>query len=259
MHIPKTAGMSLQGLVRRRHKLPGSLELVYDQEAIEKGFIDQPKLKTVMGHFRYGYHQFSKRSPRYFTFLRNPVDHVISHYYYSLEKPEKFLNLPKGINNIIDFAESAYGYNLQTRFVSGLDEIRGHENEALKQAIDNLDHQFEWVGITEEFDRSILMLGRFLGWSIMFYSRLNDGQINKNSPSISDHDRARLKELLQPDIKLYQHGLHLFNNQTNKHSNLDNKLKLYILGNQVFSTLNPFYIRLKKTLGFSVEDIHAEN
>ncbi|MDZ7846381.1 MAG: hypothetical protein U5L96_06250 [Owenweeksia sp.] len=69
MHIPKTAGMSLQGLVRRRYKKPGSLKLIYDQESVEKGFTDQPELELVMGHFRFGYHSFSDQAGTIYHFF----------------------------------------------------------------------------------------------------------------------------------------------------------------------------------------------
>ena len=38
--------------------------------------------KIVTGHFKYGLHNFFRRKPRYITFLREPLDRAVSHYYF---------------------------------------------------------------------------------------------------------------------------------------------------------------------------------
>ena len=208
--------MSLQGLVRRRHKKEGSLALIYTQEQVEHGFNDHPGLQTVMGHFRFGFHRFSSRQPRYFTFLRDPVQQVISHYYYSLEKPEKFRDLPKGIDSVTDFARSSYGYNLQTRFISGMDDIKGQEDKALNEAKKNLTQHFEMVGITEQFDKSLILLGQHLDWSVLFYLKGNEGERKKQMPSVSEEEITNLKSILSPDITLYKIATELFDVECNR-------------------------------------------
>jgi hypothetical protein len=257
MHIPKTAGMSLQGLVRRRYKKAGSLALIYSQQEVEQGFEDHPGLETVMGHYRFGFHKFSQRQPRYFTFLRDPIQQVISHYYYSLEHPEKFPDLPAGIEDVIDFAHCRYGYNLQTRFVSGMDDIRGKEDLALHEAKHNLTHHFEMVGITEQFDKSLLLLGRHFNWKTLFYLKGNAGKKKSISPGASAEEIRKLESILEPDIKLYQLGLEIFNIECLKAGDLNLNLSLFKLGNRIFRSLNPSYIRLKKMLGRNIEDPHS--
>lgn len=256
MHIPKTAGMSLQGLVRRRHKKGGSLALIYDEQAIATGFNDSEALQTVMGHFRFGIHRFSSRQPRYFTFMREPVEQVISHYLYSLEKPEKFEYLPDGINNVVDFAHCAYGYNLQTRFISGMDDIAGREDEALHQARQNLIQHFEFVGITEEFDKSLLILGKHLNWKILYYLRENKGRLRDRKTAISQEEINELSTLLKLDIELYRDAQLLFRQHCDKYEDLDARLHYFRSANRWFQKLNPGYIKLKKILGMSTKDPH---
>lgn len=258
MHIPKTAGMSLQGLVRRRYKQAGSLALIYNASDLEKGFRDHPGLETVMGHYRFGFHRFSGRQPRYFTFLREPIQHVISHYYYSLEFPEKFPDLPADIDNVIDFARCPYGYNLQTRFVSGMEDIHGMEEKAIHTARYNLTQHFEMVGITEEFDKSLLLLGRHLNWKVLFYLRENKGRVKASNTQVTAEDIRRLEGILKPDIELYKAGLELFNIQISKAQDLNVSLRLFKIGNTLFRKLNPLYIKFKKKLGISTEDLHSE-
>lgn len=246
MHIPKTAGLSLQGLARRRHKKAGTLELVYTQEQVEKGFEDRPELETVMGHFRFGYHRFSEKPFRYFTFLREPVQHVISHFHYTKDHPEKFEFLPEGIDNLLDFARCPYGYNLQTRFISGMENIQGREEEALEQAKANLDAHFEVIGLTGQFDLSLLMMGQALGWKILYYVKENTGQERKKHPAPSETDKQELLKLLRWDRELYAYAEKIFEKQIAQHPELVKRLASFQRENIAFQKLNPSYIRLKK-------------
>lgn len=248
MHIPKTAGMSLQALVRRRYKKPGQLELVYDQEKVDSGFEDQDELKLVMGHFRYGYHKISKRPAKYFTFLRDPIEQVVSHYNYTFDHPEKFKDLPKGITNILDFARCPYGYNLQTRFVSGIDDLQKNGDKALDKALLHLE-KFEIVGLSEEFDLSLLMLGKKLKWNILFYEKKNYGQTRKIGKYPSTSELKELREILKFDLSLYESGKKLFNSQKKSEPELEKQLIGFKVRNRLFQTLNPYYIKLKIALG----------
>lgn len=246
MHIPKTAGLSLQGLVRRRYKKPGALELVYAQEQVDSGFEDRPELETVMGHFRFGFHRFSDKPFRYFTFLREPVQHVISHYHYTKDHPEKFEFLPEGIESLPDFVKCPYGYNLQTRFISGMDDIHGREPEALDKAKKNLDEHFEVIGLTEQFDLSLLMLGQALDWKIMYYVKENTGQARKKYPQPSEQELKEINELLRWDKELYAYAEKIFERQVARNPELLQRLASFQRENKAFQKLNPTYIKLKQ-------------
>ncbi|WP_417608923.1 hypothetical protein [Owenweeksia hongkongensis] len=248
MHIPKTAGMSLQYLARRQHKAIGALELIYTLEKQQKGFENRPELHTVMGHFRYGIHRFSNRPAYYFTYLRNPIDHVISHYQYTKDFPEKFEFLPKESQSIIDFAKGPYGNNLQSRFVSGITRHDTDLNIILTEAKKNLK-TFTCIGLTEEFDLSLLMFGKLLGWKNVFYTRMNAGKARQKHPKPSEAEIAELKQLLKYDIELYQLGVEIFEKQKKENSELLNKLPQFQKMNGYFQKLNPSYIRFKKLLG----------
>ena len=210
-----------------------------------------------MGHFRYGFHRHTQRTPRYFTFVRNPLDQVVSHYYYSKDHPEKFKDLPNDISDLIDFAHSAYGYNLQTRFISGIDEISGRENEALNIAKNNLKDHFEFIGITERFDLSIYMLALHLKWPIKYFTVENRGRQVRKAGRLTDREKRALEEILQTDILLYKYSLELFEKQLIKVPYLNIKFRYFLMMNKVFQALNPMYIRMKNMMGISTEDSHS--
>lgn len=250
MHIPKTAGMSLQGLVRRRYKTPGELELVYFDDNDGIPFNPKQNLKLVMGHFRFGFHtRIAKRDFTYCTFLRNPIDQVVSSYYYSMDFPERVPNLTPNVNNVLDFARSNYGYNFQTRFVAGAARIEGKEEETLARAKNNLKHHFNFVGITEEFDLSLLMLAKLLGWKIMHYIKRNKGVARKKHPKPSASELQELREILKYDFELYALGKEIYESQKALHPKLEKRVWRFKMENALFQKLDPLYIAIKKLLG----------
>lgn len=251
MHIPKTAGLSLQGIVRRRHKKEEERALIYTQKDNMEGFEDNPELKIVMGHYRYGYHRFSKRPHVYHTFLRDPLQHVISHYQYTFDHPEKFEFLPEGIENLLDFVKCKYGYNLQTRFVSGIEDISENPRGALQKAKENLLKEFDVIGLTEEFDKSLILLGRAIGWKIIYYLKKNKGKAREKVAPPSPEEVEQIRELLKYDMELYEFGQMLFRAQMDKNEWVISREKWFKKLNPIYQKLNPSYIRLKLLLGLA--------
>ncbi len=249
IHIPKSAGMSLQALVRRRYKKKNELRLIYTQKENDEGFDDHDDLKIVMGHYRFGFHKYNPRPYKYHTFLRNPLDHILSHYYYIQDHPEKFEFLESEELSLMEFAQSPYGNNLQTRFISGIDSIKGKERECLYVAKCNLVKKFETIGLTEEFDRSILLLAKNLNWPIAYYTFENKGKAKVKRKALTQKEKANLESLLKYDIELYAFAKELYRNQLNKNPEIEQKIKTYLLANKAFQKLNPTYIKLKQFLG----------
>ncbi len=248
MHIPKTAGMSLQGLVIRRHKNPNTIELVYDEPSRKKGFVDKPELRTVMGHFRYGYHKFSNRPANYFTFLRDPIEHVISSYQYSIDYPEKFGNIPDGINNIIAFAKCPYGFNIQTKYITGIEKVENEPN-IISIAKEHLESKIKLIGLTEDFDTSLLMMGKILNWPILTYLKKNKGISRTKQPRPDQETLNELKAILIYDIALYEFAQGLYEKQKAKFKIGKFQLIRFRIVNRIFQVLNPSYIKLKVLLG----------
>ncbi len=251
MHIPKTAGLSLQGIVRRRHKDESERALIYTQKDNINGFKDRPELRVVMGHFRYGMHKFSDRPHVYHTYLRDPIQHVISHYRYTFDHPEKFEFLPEGIENLVDFVKCKYGYNLQTRFISGIEDISSNPKAALQTAKENLVKEFDVIGLTEEFDKSLLLLGKAMAWNIIYYLKKNKGEAREKVSPPSKEELAELRDLLKYDIELYQFAQMLFRAQMDKNEWVIAKEKSFKKLNPLYQKLNPSYIKFKLLLGLA--------
>ena len=130
--------------------------------------------RVSAGHVPYGL--FRKHMPedtRYMTFLREPVDRVLSHYYRHIHTEDQFraswVKTRPGARVKAGSIEQAMIEmrlpqlnNLSTRFLSGHDPMAELPDSALDDAKEHLSG-FAFVGIQERFEESVVLLQRLLG------------------------------------------------------------------------------------------------
>jgi hypothetical protein len=122
--------------------------------------LTRPDLRAVIGDFWFGLHEHVARPSTYITVLRDPVERVVSLYYYAklheAMSLEEFLASPP-------FKEVD---NDQTRRLAGVDPpLGGCTADTLDAARGNLKRHFAVVGTTERFDETLILLKRRLGWT----------------------------------------------------------------------------------------------
>ena len=93
LHIPKAAGMTLHGVIERQYGKDSVLTKnasIEQVTALYDGLDDKSKenLSVIKGHIPFGIHQFLSRPATYITLLRDPVDRILSYYYYVLRSPD---------------------------------------------------------------------------------------------------------------------------------------------------------------------------
>ncbi|MFJ5749508.1 sulfotransferase family 2 domain-containing protein [Peribacillus frigoritolerans] len=174
MHVPKTGGTTLSAIFRKQYK-PSE---IFDHDSFQYKVMkmDQLKaeekrnIKAVAGHYFYGIHQkFSPRPFNYFTMLRDPVDRVISSYYFLKDYP--------GYEMVKDMTLEEFVVNgpeassLQTLLVCGSRKIPD-----IEKAKENLK-TFTVVGVTELFNETLFCLKKEYSWGDIHYTRKN---ITKN-------------------------------------------------------------------------------
>jgi hypothetical protein len=95
LHVPRTAGTTLRQILERQYA-PGSILHLYESDfgeelaSIPPSQPDSPRV--VMGHFYFGAHAFVPKPSSYITLLRDPVERVISHYYYARQAPTHYFH-----------------------------------------------------------------------------------------------------------------------------------------------------------------------
>ena len=179
------------------------------------------RYRLIKGHFYFGLHRFIPGPSVYITFLRNPVERVLSFYHYARSTPDHYLYdvLTKECLNLkAPLAQEATLElcNEQTRLLAGdewEDPQRPVTRAALERAQVNLRTHFRVVGLTEEFDASVLLVHRTFGWDLPFYVKEN---VTKNKPdgAVLDAETRRLVEETNSfDLELYEYARGLFNEQ----------------------------------------------
>lgn len=211
VHIPKTAGSTIRTLITENYQQGEVLSLYGDPKEILRtaaSHIGQLQtVRLVQGHTPYGTHRFlGIRNPRYFTFLREPVARFLSDIAFSVRFAEhgfhSVLAAPGLTENerISKALDIAYYRNNMTHYVSGAFSTEPISMMQLGVAIDNL-WASEFVGISEHFEVSLLIMAKKLGWK-QVVPQLSNVRPDQGDP-ISADLRARLEKALAYDVMLY--------------------------------------------------------
>ena len=178
LHVPKAGGSTLGEYVYNQCRAPESRAdglLEAGVAYLDYGFIKEPELavpehvqsllgrrdlRAVIGHFWFGLHEYVARPSLYVTLLRDPVERVVSLYYYAklheTMSLEEFARTPP-------FKEVD---NDQTRRIAGVNPpVGGCTRATLDAARANLRGHFAVVGVTERMEETLAMLNLKLGWS----------------------------------------------------------------------------------------------
>jgi len=189
LHIPKTAGSTLQQIIRRNYKSDEGMIYEKKRMAAFLGLSEKQrkKVKILMGHFSFGLnvHQYLSQPTTYFTILRNPVDRVISTYFYIIRNPDHThykATLDLSLYDFVKNGVSPVGIdNGMTRLLCGIDDTAsipfgGCTGAMLQMAKNNLAQYFSVIGFTDRFDETLILLKKIYGWRI-FYIKEN---VSKN-------------------------------------------------------------------------------
>jgi glycosyltransferase involved in cell wall biosynthesis len=224
LHITKTAGTTLRGVLKGQY---GSNAIfTVDGEAPRQSLDEfasleparRDALRAFVGHMTFGLHEALPQPTMYVTLLRDPLERIVSHYYYVLRTPESRLYdlIASGRVGLREYAERfPYAHNGQTRVLGGTLFSRQPEppnEETLAAAKRNLSNHFLLAGLAERFDETILLLRRALGWRWPFYVNRN---VTRGRPSRDEipQDAIRvIEELNRLDTELYDWAADRFEN-----------------------------------------------
>jgi hypothetical protein len=230
VHIPKTAGTTLTSILRLTESPPRTRSIgnVFKGfGGFDKGPLDRlrdpqraPDLSAVRilrGHLPLGVRDLlpKDRTVRCFTFLRDPVERTLSHYFQIRASPERAHGLPTFPEN--GTLEHAFevGYlhdNLQTRMLCGLAEPMGDvTEEMLERAKRHLAEELVLVGLAERFDESLVLAQQRLGLRNILYTSAK--RVNESRPRADDVPEALVRaaeRLNQYDRELYRFAVELF-------------------------------------------------
>jgi len=230
IHLPKTGGTTLS-IIARRNEKPWSFKQFWNFiKRTDVPTLAQYRTGTIYGHFGYGAHLLFKNKTKatYITFMRDPIDRVISHYYY--HKTER--NDPNyefaSKHTLEEWVQlSKHAINKQTQLISGL-VTHPANNYSLEIAIQHLNN-FGFIGLTEKFDESLFLMKYYLGWDLLTYVTRKQTRMKPKTSEIPKNTIELIKKANWMDIILYDLAKKKFQNQIdNLHiENIDQKLEVF--------------------------------
>jgi hypothetical protein len=178
-------------------------------------------IRLVGGHLPFGVHRIFQKPCKYVTVLRDPVERVLSGFYYSVDRHFEATGERVTLEEYV-FRKRHYDLglnNYQTRLVSGIanldpfgdvttENARPLTNGDLAIALNNLRDHYLLVGITERSERFLTRFADLVGFPIEVMRPLQNINATNGRPLKSDIDPCTIEEIRkhnQFDLELYEH------------------------------------------------------
>ena len=206
LHIPKTAGTSFFHTLKKQYgqhiiRVDINRELWINKIQANKAYISNNP-KVIHGHFTIDMLKKEFDLPSntpLITWLRDPVERVISNYFYLIEILEgAFIVKGRHINvlnrmkkSLSEFAQDEKNQNRMSKFLAGT----------------KLE-DFFFIGFLESYEQDIQMLAQKLNWSKVDTFQHNV-TAKKKKPFVDEKTRALIRSYNQKDVELYQKALRL--------------------------------------------------
>jgi len=238
MHIPKTGGMSLFTAFTRLwgEDIADLYNISIRKPEEAAPLLRDPGKALYCGHYAYGLHEWLDRPAHYAAVLREPVDRVVSLYYYvgSILKSyrnkaknkgrsiQELLNDPETPDYYRDFAAllegerepSLAGFldspcadidNGMVRRFSGVGLVAGACPEgALETAKENIQRHFGAVGLLERYGETLRLLRQRFQLPELAENRANANRQRHQKEQIDAATQRRIEDLNRLDIELYR-------------------------------------------------------
>jgi hypothetical protein len=228
LHIPKAAGNTIRSVALRNYPIRSVLAMPHKVHPGIAAFNNTPpeKLAAVQfmyGHVAFGIHERFPDKSKYMTFLRDPVERVLSFWRFIRGNPNHRLYMVANkFNTLREFLEAEITpeiSNLQTVAISGKALASADCSELDYQlATSNLQSSFSVIGIVEEFDRSLALCSATFGWKDPIWNQLNRSAFHLERSDVDPADLALIQSLNEYDIRLYELGMSLFKTQCANHA-----------------------------------------
>ncbi|MEM9916856.1 MAG: sulfotransferase family 2 domain-containing protein [Bacteroidota bacterium] len=209
VHIPKTAGTSFRNILKQVYGEQAVLRLdISLKDGVLRLNEQESQANALPAHTQVVHGHFSPALLRQrfdlrgdipmITWLRHPVERVISNYFY-LEKrlQEELQEEAKGLDilrkmqrSLMEYARDEVNRNRQHKFLDG---IRLSE--------------LAFVGIQEHYSDDLLALAQLFDWPA--FEELHHNRTAQKRRAVSEAERSEIAQLNALDMALYEEALNL--------------------------------------------------
>ena len=218
LHLPKTAGTTVNRLIEWEYRLSEMYSIdpvLFKWSAAHLRKLPPGRLKKIRmfkGHMVFGLHELLSQPATYITVLRDPVDRVISAFYFmrTYKLHPLYWKLRRNNWTLEDFVYRYQRENVQAKVVAGSDYDAPCTPKILERAKQNLGRHFSVVGLSERLEESLALMKLRFGWKLTSYSSFN---VTRSRPKKADLPKATLELIREKnafDIELYECGREIF-------------------------------------------------
>ena len=273
LHVPKTGGKTLKHIMHGQYRtglvdIRGDNPVVALEEFTRLPEHARAEVRCLMGHVPFGVHVHLPRPTRYITILRDPVDRVVSHYYYLRNRLRGGADISRSpwlreaaeldLKTYAERGGSADLRNGQTKMIAGVAFGWGRDTGddppgLLETAKENLRAHIAVVGLTERFDESLMLYRSRLGWRIPVYTRQ---KVTRGKPRRDEIPQATLDAIAahnQLDQELYRYGAELFEQALADHASIARDVRTFQLVNAAYGRLK----RVQSSVHYRLKALRA--
>ncbi|HEX5176666.1 MAG TPA: hypothetical protein VFV83_06540, partial [Chthoniobacteraceae bacterium] len=172
------------------------------------------------GHMLFGLHAILPQPATYITVLREPVDRVLSSFYFmrNYKLHPLYWKFRFEHWSLEDFVRRSPRDNVQCKILAGVEYARPCTAEIYERAKENLLRCFSVVGLSERFEESLALMKLRFGWKLPRYASFN---VSRTRPRKADVPRSTLdliEEKNSFDISLYQYAATMFETALTRHA-----------------------------------------
>ena len=226
LHVPKSAGTTLNRLIEREYPL-------FEIYSIDPVFfrwswthlqrVPEKRLKRTRvfkGHMLFGLHEILPQPATYITVLRDPIDRVVSAFYFmsNYKLHPLYWKFRRENWSLEDFVRRSPRDNVQCKIVAGAEYEEPCTAEICERAKENLVRYFSVVGLSERFEESLALMKLRFGWKLQRYSSFNVTRTRPRKADIPQSTLDLIEEKNCFDISLYNCAANIFQTTINTHT-----------------------------------------
>jgi len=227
VHLRKTAGTTLSYVMWRQFRRGAAIDLnAATVEAANRTWNamtaeQRARVRCIRGHLPFGADLFAPRAVEFLTVLRDPVERVISEYFFNLTNAgqKHHAALTRGRITLDQYVHSELAveaHNAQTRLLAGPDSGASPEAQ-LESAMTSLRDRIAVVGISERLDETLLLCRAVFGWRHVVYRRINVNRRRRPTATLAPASLAAIEEANSLDRRLYRFACARFEAMLHQH------------------------------------------
>lgn len=216
-HLPKCGGTSL-GYFIQNHYAANRTFMIRNplHESIKKfkSFSESEKnhYDLIIGHISHFLINDVSKDMIKTTVLREPIDRILSHYFYAKNEPSHYLNALINSENLslADYVQHKDVHEVRNYYTNHFSKLEltdrfSSDEDAYKQAMINIE-EYDVVGTLENFDIYTKSLQELVGFKSNYEKRdLYKTPIRKAVDEIDEKTLDIIKKHNQFDIEFYNH------------------------------------------------------